>query len=57
MKSFLEKNLIATGIILSLISLFIAFTLYPGGTVKDPDFKGYSMTENYISNLLEYKAL
>ena len=57
LKSFLGKYLISIGIILSLIAFLIAYTLYPGGTIKDPNSIGYSMTENYISNLMEYKAL
>lgn len=53
----LKKNIVATGILLSLIAFFIAAMLYPGGSIKDPNSISYSLTNNYISNLLEYKAL
>jgi hypothetical protein len=56
-KTFLHKNSVLIGITLSLSAIFIAAMLYPGGTANDPSASGYSFSENYISNLLEYRAL
>ena len=57
LKLILKKNIILIGLIISVIFLFISAYLYPGGNPVDPTSVGYSFTKNYISNLLEYKAL
>lgn len=56
-KSFLEKNIVLMGLILSVVLLIIAGIYYPGGSPKDIHSVGYSWTDNYISNLLEYNAV
>lgn len=56
-KTFFTKNLILLGLILSICFLFVAGFMYPGGSPKNINSIGYSFTENYISNLLEYKAV
>lgn len=56
-KTFFTKNLVLLGLILSICFLFVAGFLYPGGSPKSVNSIGYSFTENYISNLLEYKAV
>lgn len=56
-KFFIKKHITFIGVILALVSFIVATILYPGGSIKDTKTIGYSITENYISNLLEYKAL
>jgi hypothetical protein len=56
-KTFFNKNLVLLGLILSICFLFVAGFVYPGGSPKNINSVGYSFTENYISNLLEYKAV
>ena len=57
MKTLLKKNIVMIGLVVSIIMLFIAALLYPGGSPKNINSVGYSFTENYISNLLDYKAV
>ena len=56
-KILFKKNIVLFGLILSIVFLFIAGFYYPGGSLKNVNSIGYSFTENYISNLLEYKAV
>lgn len=56
-KTIFKKNIVLFGLILSIVFLFIAGFYYPGGSLKNINSIGYSFTENYISNLLEYKAV
>lgn len=53
----LNKNIVLIGFILSVGFLLLASLNYPGGSPKDPQSVGYSWTENYISDMLEYKAV
>lgn len=57
LKLISKKHIILFGLIISIIFLFIAGFLYPGGSPKNINSVGYSFSENYISNLLEYKAV
>ena len=52
-----KKNIVMIGLVFSIIMLFIAGYLYSGGSTKNINSVGYSFTENYISNLLDYKAV
>jgi hypothetical protein len=56
-RTLFRKNIVLFGLILSISFLFIAAHNYPGGSSKNINSKGFSFTENYISNLLEYKAV
>jgi len=56
-KTFFTKNIAALGLLLSICFLFVAGYLYPGGSPQNVNSIGYSFSENYISNLLEYKAV
>lgn len=56
-ENLFRKNMVLFGLSLSLVFLFIAGFYYPGGSPKHANSTGYSFTENYISNLLEYKAV
>ena len=55
--TFFNRNVVLIGLIISIIFLIIAALSYPGGNPKNMNSIGYSFTENYISNLLEYKAV
>ncbi len=57
LKVVFKKNVVLIGLILSVLLLTIAGFNYPGGSPNNTNSIGYSFTENYISNLLEYKAL
>ncbi len=53
----LNKNIVFIGIALSILCLIMASYMYPGGSPKDPNSIGFQWTENYISDLLDYKAV
>lgn len=53
----LNKNIVLLGFALSILCLVMASHHYPGGSPKDPNSIGFSWTENYISDMLEYKAV
>ena len=53
----LNKNIVSIGITLSILCLILASHNYPGGSPKDPNSAGFQWTENYISDLLDYKAV
>lgn len=53
----LNKNIVLIGIALSILCLIVASLNYPGGSLKDPNSIGFQWTENYISDLLDYKAV
>lgn len=53
----LNKNIVLFGFTLSILCLIAASRNYPGGSPKDPDSIGFSWAENYISDMLEYKAV
>ena len=44
------------GILLFVILNFISMLVYPGGTIIEPDTKGYSFFYNFLSNLGEWTA-
>ena len=39
------------GIFLFVVLNFISMLIYPGGTIIEPDTKGYSFFYNFLSNL------
>lgn len=53
----LNRNIISVGIALSILFLIAASLKYPGGSPKDRQSVGFRWTENYISDLLELKAV
>ncbi|MBK8555462.1 MAG: hypothetical protein IPL65_06665 [Lewinellaceae bacterium] len=53
----LNKHIVPIGLILSVLFLIIAGSMYPGGKPNDINSVGYSWSENYISHLLDYKAV
>ena len=44
------------GILLFVILNFISMIVYPGGTIIEPNTKGYSFFHNFLSNLGEWTA-
>ncbi len=52
-----KKHLVLIGIIISLFLLFIATTVYPGGSLFDKNSVGFSWSKNFISNLFGAKAV
>lgn len=56
-KKFIVKNAVLIGIILSILFISLAAYFYPGGNLSDSNAEGYSLTENYISHLLDYTAI
>ncbi len=56
-KISIHKNVVLIGVILALIFLCIAMLKYPGGSLKNIHSTSYSLTQNYISNLMDYKAV
>lgn len=53
----MQKNIILIGIVLSILCLVVASFNYPGGSPKDSRSVGFQWTENYISDMLDYKAV
>ncbi|MFN4286635.1 MAG: hypothetical protein ACK4E8_11815 [Lacibacter sp.] len=52
-----KKHFLPAGLLLALLLLTLAAAYYPGGTPANPHTKGYSFTQNYISNLLDETAI
>ncbi len=53
----IKKYYVLIGVIISLLFLLIAISIYQGGTYQDKNAIGFNWTKNYISNLFESKAL
>jgi len=53
----IRKHLVLIGIVISLISILIAISIYPGGSMFDKNSVGFDWTKNFISNLFGAKAL
>lgn len=53
----IKKYSVLIGVIISLVFLMIAISIYPGGTYQDKNSIGFDWTKNYFSNLFETKAL
>jgi hypothetical protein len=53
----LKRNAVLIGIALSISCLMVASLYYPGGSPKDSRSVGFRWTENYISDMLDYKAV
>lgn len=53
----MQKNIVLIGIVLSVLCLIAASLRYPGGSPKDSRSVGFQWTENYISDMLDYKAV
>jgi hypothetical protein len=52
-----KKYLVAIGICLSIILLYIATIKYPGGSFIDKNSIGFDWTKNFFSNLFSVKAI
>ena len=53
----IKKYSVLTGVVLSLILMIIAISIYPGGSIFDKNSIGFDWTKNFVSNLFEEKAL
>ncbi|MFY7910689.1 MAG: hypothetical protein ACOVO2_14080 [Emticicia sp.] len=53
----LKKYFVLIGITASLLLLFIAMMVYPGGSMFDKNSVGFDLTKNFISNLFGAKAV
>jgi hypothetical protein len=53
----IKKYAVLTGIIVSLLLIYIATLVYPGGSLFDKDSVGFDWTKNFISNLFAEKAV
>lgn len=53
----IKKYSTLLGVIISLILMLIAISLYPGGSMFDKNSVGFDWTKNFISNLFGTKAL
>jgi hypothetical protein len=52
-----KKHLVLIGLVISLIFMIIAISIYPGGSIFEKDSIGFNLSKNFISNLFEAKAL
>jgi len=53
----IKKYSVLAGVVISLILMAIAISVYPGGTMYDETTVGFSWTKNFISNLFGKRAL
>lgn len=53
----LKNHLTLSGILIALLFLFIATSVYPGGSQHDAQSVGFSWRHNYLSNLLNPVAV
>jgi hypothetical protein len=56
-KQMIKKYSVLIGVVLSLILLLIAISIYPGGSMFDKNSIGFNWSKNFISNLFGAKAL
>ncbi len=53
----IKKYSVLIGVVISLILMIIAISIYPGGSMFDQYSVGFDWTKNFISNLFAAKAL
>ena len=53
----IKKYSVLIGVVISLILMIIATSIYPGGSMFDKNSVGFDWTKNFISNLFGAKAL
>ena len=53
----IKKHSVLIGVVISLILMIIATSIYPGGSIFDKNSVGFNWTKNFISNLFATKAL
>ena len=53
----IRKYSVLIGVVISLILMIIAISIYPGGSMFDKNSVGFDWTKNFISNLFAAKAL
>src|SRR5436190_22733983 len=57
LSKMIRKHLVLTGVVISLILMLIAISVYPGGSMFDKNSVGFEWTKNFISNPFLAKAL
>ena len=53
----IKKYSVLIGVVISLILMLIAISIYPGGSMFDKNSIGFSWSKNFISNLFQNQAL
>jgi len=53
----IKKYAVLTGVVISLVLMMIAISVYPGGSMFDKNSVGFEWSTNFISNLFATKAL
>ena len=53
----IKKYSVLIGVVISLILMMVATSIYPGGSMFDGNSVGFDWTKNFISNLFGVKAL
>src|SRR5258708_20559402 len=53
----IKKYSVLTGVVVSVLLILIAISIYPGGTMFDEYSIGFSWTKNFMSNLFGTRAL
>lgn len=53
----IKKYAVLTGVVISLVLMMIAISVYPGGSMFDKNSVGFELSTNFISNLFATKAL
>jgi uncharacterized membrane protein len=53
----LKRHAVFIGVTISLLMLFVATLVYPGGSLFDKNSIGFSWSKNFISNLFGTKAV
>lgn len=57
MKQRLKKYVVLICMVISVILIVIAASLYPGGSLLDKNSTGFGWSRNFLSNLFETKAI
>ncbi|MFE2864093.1 Uncharacterised protein [Sphingobacterium multivorum] len=53
----LKRYFVLIGMIIALIFMYIAISIYPGGTYQNESSIGFDWSKNFFSNLFGEKAL
>src|SRR5215213_11061840 len=56
-KRMIRKYSVLISVVISVILLVIATSVYPGGSLLDKNSEGFDWSKNFISNLFAAKAL
>src|ERR1700754_876123 len=57
LRQMIQKYSVLIGVVISVILIMIAISVYPGGTMFDEYSTGFDWSKNFMSNLFGERAL